>query len=186
VDDTNIDDREAPEIARAVDLIHLGARLHLLESETPLSRERLLALYEEVTGIPPAEAGPLAPAEWFLHWQPNVHASLFIGIWRYLQAFAGLRGMDAIARAYRLYMAHMQASGIDPILTVTRAWTVVRYLGVLLSTVRCGECGHEFVVDAQSLESARRCGLCRRTPSSIGPEEHTVAVRQRPINDDDA
>jgi len=78
VDDTNIDDREAPEIARAVDLIHLGARLHLLESETRLSRERLFALYEEVTGIPPAEAGPLAPAEWFLHWQPNVHASLFI------------------------------------------------------------------------------------------------------------
>ncbi len=174
MDDTNIDDREAPEIARAVDLIHLGARLHLLESETRLSRERLLALYEEVTGIPPAKAGPLVPAEWFLRWQPNVHASLFIGIWRYLQAFAGLQGMDAIARAYRLYMAHMQASGIDPILTVTRAWTVVRYLGVLLSTVPCSECGNDFVVDSHVVESTMLCGLC-----------FTSAVADRPSDDTD-
>jgi flagellar transcriptional activator FlhC len=41
---------EARQIERAVTLIHLGARLQVLESETDLSYERLLRLYKEVSG----------------------------------------------------------------------------------------------------------------------------------------
>ena len=42
---------EGREIALAVNLIQLGARLQLLEAETHLSRERLLKLYKEVKGV---------------------------------------------------------------------------------------------------------------------------------------
>jgi flagellar transcriptional activator FlhC len=41
---------ESRDIERAVSLIHLGARLQVLESETGLSYERLLRLYKEVAG----------------------------------------------------------------------------------------------------------------------------------------
>ena len=37
---------EAQDIQLAIELINLGARLQLLESETSLSRERLLKLYK--------------------------------------------------------------------------------------------------------------------------------------------
>ena len=39
---------EAQEIQLAIELINLGARLQLLESETSLSRERLLKLFAAV------------------------------------------------------------------------------------------------------------------------------------------
>ena len=42
---------EARQIERAVTLIHLGARLQVLESETDLSYERLLRLYKEVAEV---------------------------------------------------------------------------------------------------------------------------------------
>ena len=42
---------ESQEIQLAIELINLGARLQLLESETSLSRERLLKLYKELRGV---------------------------------------------------------------------------------------------------------------------------------------
>lgn len=44
---------EAQQILLASELIRLGARLQLLESETTLSRERLLKLYKELRGVSP-------------------------------------------------------------------------------------------------------------------------------------
>ena len=44
---------EAQEIQLAIELIKLGARLQLLESEVSLSRERLLKLYKELKGVSP-------------------------------------------------------------------------------------------------------------------------------------
>jgi len=44
---------EAHQIATAIELIELGARLQVLEVETSLSRERLLRLYKEVKGVSP-------------------------------------------------------------------------------------------------------------------------------------
>ena len=49
------DQREARQVRQAIELIELGARLPLLEAELGLERERLIALYEEVKGVPPAE-----------------------------------------------------------------------------------------------------------------------------------
>jgi flagellar transcriptional activator FlhC len=178
VTDTNTDQGEAEEIQRAVELIHLGARLQLLEFETRLSRERLVALYEEVTGAAPGATMPPLPSDWFLVWKPNIHASLFISIWRYLKAFVGMQGLDAIVQAYRLYLSHMQATCLDPILSVTRAWTLTRYFGVLLDTAPCSVCGHDFVVSAHALERAPLCGLCRAPADRhSAPRSRAGAVR---------
>lgn len=53
---------EAKEIQVAIEMINLGARLQLLESETNLSRERLIKLYKELRGVsPPKGCCPFPP-----------------------------------------------------------------------------------------------------------------------------
>lgn len=47
--------QEARDIQLAMELITLGARLQMLESETQLSRGRLIKLYKETTRKPTAE-----------------------------------------------------------------------------------------------------------------------------------
>jgi len=161
MEQTKDDDREAREVRRAAELIRLGARLQLLEPDSNLNPERLLALYEEVEGIPAGAVEPSTPPDWFLTWLPNIHASLFIGVWRYLRTFCAMEGMDALARAHRLYLAHIEATGADPILTVTRAWSLVQYLGLVLETTYCSVCNADLVVHADQAGHAAVCRFCQ-------------------------
>ena len=69
---------EARDIRLAIELIELGARLQMLEAETNLSRERLLKLYKEVKGESPPKGMLPFSTDWFMTWQPNIHASLFM------------------------------------------------------------------------------------------------------------
>ena len=85
---------EAKQISRAVALIQLGARLQVLESETDLSYERLLRLYKEVAGKSPSKGQLPFSTDWFMTWQPNIHASLFLNIHEYLNKAAALDEID--------------------------------------------------------------------------------------------
>src|SRR3954470_24684004 len=102
---------ESRDIERAIALIKLGARLQVLESETGLSRERLLRLYKEVQGKSPPKGMLPFSTEWFMTWQPNVHASLFMGIYGFLDKTTELDEIEAIIGAYRLYMEQIVAHG---------------------------------------------------------------------------
>ena len=93
---------ESRQIERAVALIHLGARLQVLESETNLSYERLLRLYKEVAGRSPSKGQLPFSTDWFLTWQPNIHASLFLNIYEYLGKVSALEDIDAVMKAYKL------------------------------------------------------------------------------------
>ena len=112
---------EARQIERAVTLIHLGARLQVLESETDLSYERLLRLYKEVAGRSPSKGQLPFSTDWFMTWQPNIHSSLFLNIHEYLNKSSELDEIDAVIKAYQLYMEQIQAQGLEPMLSVTRS-----------------------------------------------------------------
>jgi len=160
---------EAQEITLAMDLIKLGARLQLLESETNLSRERLLKLYKELKGVSPPKGMLPFSTDWFITWQPNIHSSLFIGIYRYLLEHADISGIEAVMKAYRLYLEQTEpdANG-EPVLSLTRAWTLVRFFeSRMLTTIPCTECGGHFVVHCQDLHDHYTCGLCHM-PSRAG------------------
>lgn len=152
---------EARQIERAVALIKLGARLQVLESETDLSYERLLRLYKEVAGKSPAKGQLPFSTDWFLTWQPNIHASLFLNIHEYLNKVSTLDGIDAIMKAYRLYTEQLSTLGMEPLLSITRAWRLVRFVdNQMLALTRCSRCGGHFVTEPY--ENARHfvCGLC--------------------------
>src|SRR5271165_6386434 len=137
---------EARDIRLAIELIELGARLQLLEAETKLSRERLLKLYKEIKGESPPKGMLPFSADWFLTWQPNIHASLFLDIHRYLTERTGLAGIAAIVKAYRLYLEHVAAHDLEHVLSFTRAWTLVRYVDAdMLRTTACTRCNGQFV-----------------------------------------
>src|SRR5882762_10081911 len=91
---------DAREVHLATDLIHLGARLQVLECETQLSRERLLRLYKEIRGKSPPKGMLPFSTDWFITWMPNIHSSLFVNIHKYLQEHAGISGIDSVVKAY--------------------------------------------------------------------------------------
>jgi flagellar transcriptional activator FlhC len=126
---------ESRQIQRAISLIKLGARLQVLESETDLSYERLLRLYKEVQGESPARGMLPFSTDWFMTWQPNIHSSLFLNMYEYLDKTSELEEIDAIIKAYELYLEQIRAQGLEPLLSVTRAWRLVKFVDAGMVTL---------------------------------------------------
>jgi len=104
---------ESKQIQRAIALIKMGARLQVLESETDLSYERLLRLYKEVQGQSPARGMLPFSTDWFMTWQPNIHSSLFLNIYEYLNKTTELEEIDAIIKAYELYLEQVHTQNLE-------------------------------------------------------------------------
>lgn len=156
------------QVQRAVELIRLGARLQMLQAETALPYERLLRLYKEVAGRSPSKGQLPFSTDWFTSWQPNIHASLFLSLHDFMLGNTGLRGIDALIKAYRLYLDHIELHGMERVLTLTRAWTLLRFFDAgMLKMAECRECGGRFVAHALDLTQDYVCGLCH-VPARAG------------------
>jgi flagellar transcriptional activator FlhC len=152
---------DSKQVARAVALIQLGARLQVLESETDLSYERLLRLYKEVAGRSPSKGQLPFSTDWFLTWQPNIHASLFQNTYEYLTKVSAMDDIDAIMKAYKLYTEQITACRVEPLLTITRAWRLVKFIdNNMLAMTKCSKCGGHFVSEAYENSRHYECGLC--------------------------
>ncbi len=152
---------DSRQVERAVSLIQLGARLQVLESETSLSYERLLRLYKEVAGRSPSKGQLPFSTDWFLTWQPNIHASLFLNTYEYLNKVSALEDIDAIMKAYKLYCEQIATCGVEPLLTITRAWRLVKFVdNNMLAMTKCSKCGGHFVTEPYENARHFECGLC--------------------------
>ncbi len=153
---------EAQQVKIATDLIAMGARLQVLQEETTLSRERLLKLYKEVKGESPSKGMLPYSTDWFISWQPNIHSSLFMGVYQFLVKYAGVKGVQALITAYRLYLDQVQ--GIEEgeaVLSITRAWFLVRFFNAgMMQLVPCRECEGNFVAHTNELHGNYVCGIC--------------------------
>ncbi|HJV25718.1 MAG TPA: flagellar transcriptional regulator FlhC [Aromatoleum sp.] len=159
---------EAEDIQRAAEMVRLGARMQMLEAETKLSRERLLKIYKEIRGVSPPKGMLPFSTDWFMTWQPNVHASLFMAFFSFFQTHTALKGLESILKAYHLYLDHIEAEDTEPALSLTRAWTLVRFFDAdLLQLAPCKTCGGKFVAHAYDPTHEFVCGLCNM-PSRAG------------------
>lgn len=160
---------EMLQVQLAIDLIELGARLQVLETETDLSRGRLIRLYKEVRGMSPPKGMLPFSTDWFVTWMPNIHSSLFFNIYQSLLAGHGCERMEAFVKAYRLYLEQVGVGEEDElVLGLTRAWTLVRFFeSEMLELVRCGVCSGRFVVHAHAPKRGYICGICQ-PPSRAG------------------
>jgi flagellar transcriptional activator FlhC len=177
---------EVRETQLAIELIEAGARLQVLESETALSRERLLKLYKEVRGESPPKGMLPFSTDWFLTWLPNVHSSLFINIHRYLSKNGNCHGIEGVLKAYKLYQEYLKTNEIEEVLSFTRAWTLVRFFdSKMLETTQCRKCSGHFVVHPDDLNDDYLCGLChmpsragktKKAREALDAEKHHAAV----------
>ena len=175
---------EARQIERAVELIHLGARLQVLESETDLSYERLLRLYKEVAGKSPSKGQLPFSTDWFMTWQPNIHASLFLNIHEYLNKAAALEEIDAVIKAYKLYLEEVKVQGLEPMLSLTRAWRLVKFAdNGMLTMTKCSCCGGHFVTHPHEIARHYVCGLCN-PPARAGKGSAAGAIRMAAYADE--
>src|SRR5215475_6674476 len=152
---------DAAEVRRASALIELGARLQVLESETDLSYERLLRLYKEVSGRSPSKGQLPFSTDWFMTWQPNIHASLFLNIHEYLNKAAAMEEIDTVIKAYQLYLEQTEAQGLEPLLSITRAWRLVKFVdNGMLTLTKCTKCNGHFVTHPHEIAKHFVSGLC--------------------------
>ncbi len=168
---------DAREVGRARALIEFDARLQVLESETPLSRERLLRLYKELRGKSPPKGMLPFSTDWFVTWMPNIQASLFMAIYRHLRAAATVDRVDGMTRAYRLYLEQCAASEMKPVLSLTRVWRLIKFFEAgMLRYATCRRCEGQFVVRDLDLTTRYVCGCCQ-PPARAGKTR--VAERER-------
>ena len=80
-------------------------------------------------------------------------------------------------KAFRLYSEQMSASSIEPLLSVTRAWRLVKFVdNGMLTLTKCSCCGGHFVTEPY--ENARNftCGLCE-PPARAGKGSASGGLR---------
>jgi flagellar transcriptional activator FlhC len=153
------------QISIAIRLIGLGARLQMLEAETQLPYERLLKLYKEVAGKSPSKGQLPFSTDWFVTWQPNIHASLFYNIHEYLQKASDIDSIETIIKAYEMYQYEVDAAGVEPLISITRAWRLMKFVDCgMLETSKCVVCKGRFINHAYELAGGYKCGLCAPPP----------------------
>ncbi len=160
---------EARQIRLAIELIQLGARLQVLQTETELSRRRLINLYKEIHGVSPPKGMLPFSTDWYITWLPNIHSSLFYNIYLYLRRAPERSRMQAVVKAYRLYLEQVPLlDNGKPVLALTRAWMLVRFFENNMMTLStCTRCAGKFVNHAYSLDHDFVCGICA-PPSRAG------------------
>lgn len=168
--------QELRDIQLAMELISLGARLQMLESETQLTRGRLIKLYRELRGASPPKGMLPFSTDWFMTWKQNIHSSMFFNIYTFLLKSGQCAGVEAIINAYRLYLEQCpQEPGEPPLLALTRAWTLVRFVDSdLLQLSTCTSCKGSFITHAHQPVEHFVCSLCQ-PPSRAATKRKTTA-----------
>ena len=106
--------------------------------------------------------------DWFMTWLPNFRASLFYNIFRFMADHGRRPTVQSIVKSYRLYLEHVRLHDDEPVLSLTRAWTRVRFFDSgMLQMTACRRCGGNFVAHAHDPQHAFVCGLCL-PPSRAG------------------
>jgi flagellar transcriptional activator FlhC len=178
--------REAEEILLATDMIHLGARLQVLQAETSLSYDRLARLYREIRGCSPPKGMLPFSVDWFMTWLPNIHSSVFYSVYRYLDAHTPAKKARALVEAYRLYAEQADGNlgapaGEEPVLSFTRAWMLIRFFdSKLLQLSYCERCKGGFVAHAHDPQQGFVCAICRPPPRA-GKTRSRSAQRQTAV-----
>ena len=160
---------EMTQVQLAIDLMEMGARLQVVESETDISRPRLIKLYKEVVGTSPPKGLLPFSTDWFMTWMPNIHASLFYTIYRRVEEHAVSDSkISLFIRAFRLYQEQASLDDGEFKLALTRAWTLVRFFdSKMLEMIPCTQCGCHFVAHAYTPRADYVCGICL-PPSRAG------------------
>ena len=92
---------------------------------------------------------------------------------------AALDEIDTVIKAYQLYLEQLQSQDLEPLLSLTRAWRLVKFVdNGMLTMTRCSKCGGHFVTHPHEIARHYVCGLCN-PPARAGKGKPAV---QRPLD----
>ena len=112
-------------------------------------------------------------------WQPNIHSSLFLNMYEYLDKTSELEEIDGIIKAYELYLEQIRAQGLEPLLSVTRAWRLVKFVDAgMVTLTSCCKCNGKFVTHTFELTKNYVCGLCEPPARAGKARRRFKAVRR--------
>lgn len=115
--------------------------------------------------------------DWFVTWQPNIHSSLFYNYYRQFTATLGCERMEGFTKAYRMYLEQLSLEGAEPVLGLTRAWTLVRFFDSgMFEMSECNRCAGHFVIHAHTPKNDYVCGICQ-PPSRAGKTAQSIKSR---------
>jgi len=174
--------QEAKDIHIAMELITLGARLQMLESETQLSRPKLIKLYKELRGSSPPKGMLPFSTDWYMTWEQNIHSSLFYDIFQALKKSSEAGEIVILIQAYNLYLEQCPPLVNElPLLTMTRAWTLVRFMNSgMLQLTPCSHCQGQFITYANHPAYGFVCSLCQ-PPSRALKRRKNIAELAAPV-----
>jgi flagellar transcriptional activator FlhC len=117
--------------------------------------------------------------DWFISWQPNIHASLFMSIHENLNKTSALEPVDLLIKTWQLYREEAHSLSVEPMLSIARAWRLVKFgdCGMLCLT-RCSHCGGQFVTHTHEYGPGFKpfvCGLCE-PPARAGKSRRSGAI----------
>ena len=94
---------------------------------------------------------------------------MFYNAYQFLLKTGQCEGVDAILKAYRLYLEQCSPNaGDEPILALTRAWTLVRFVeSGMLQSSDCNCCSGSFITYAHIPENSFTCSLCQPPSRAI-------------------
>ncbi|PXY96752.1 flagellar transcriptional regulator FlhC [Frischella perrara] len=167
------------DIQLAMRLISLGARIQMLESETNLSRGKLIKLYKEIQGCPPPKGLLPFSTTWFMTWEPNIHSSVFYNAYQFLVKNSNKSGVTAIIKAYQLYLEQCPPpTEGEPVLGLTRAWILVKFVeSRIMQQSCCKGCKGRFITHAYQPRNSFMCSLCQ-PPSRVDKNQKTLKENQ--------
>jgi hypothetical protein len=85
--------------------------------------------------------------------------------------------IDTVIKAYKLYLEQVQAQGLEPMLSVTRAWRLVKFVdNGMLTMTKCTCCGGHYVTHPHEIARHYVCGLCN-PPARAGKGRAAGALR---------
>ena len=69
--------------------------------------------------------------------------------------------IDVVIKAYQLYLEQTQTQGLEALLSVTRAWRLVKFIdNGMLTMTKCSKCGGHFVTHPHEIAKHYVCGMC--------------------------
>jgi len=114
--------------------------------------------------------------DWFMSWQPNIHSSLFLNIYEYLNKSTAIDEIDAVIKAYELYVEKTKSLGFEAVLTITRAWRLVKFVDAgMVQLTACTCCGGKFITHTHELTDDYVCGLCNM-PARAGKTRASAQI----------
>jgi flagellar transcriptional activator FlhC len=86
-----------------------------------------------------------------------------------------LDAVELLTKAYRLYTEQIEIAQVEPLLSFTRAWRLVKFVDAgMLTRTQCVECKGQFVTELYE-NRGYTCGLCN-PPARAGKSKNAGAL----------